>query len=135
MQSHVWKTVLDVIGIDLVGSDLDHLGGSGSPLYDLFDSTMRLSVWGHIIHYLNTYMPWRKLMPTHHFMNSCQETRDILKSFRDVRRNSPLQASSRPDDVLQVMIGQGDEWDDDEIVEYVGIRTSVYCPMLMESSF
>lgn len=123
MESHVRKAVLDVIGVDIIGSDLNHLGGSNSPLYGLFDSIMQQSSSSHVIQYLHSYLPLRTLLPTYKnstFLSRCQEARSILKVLLDVRRKSPVASASRaPRNVLEIVIGQGDGWKDDEVVEYV----------------
>jgi hypothetical protein len=124
VESHIWKTVLDVIGIDVLGVDLNHLESDQSPLFELFSKTMQQSLTSHIIHYFNSYLPLRHLIPSrsnHDFTRSCADIRDFIRQHVNTRRQSQQvkPAPAEDPDALQCMIDSTLLWNDDDIVEYV----------------
>ncbi|KAF5647280.1 benzoate 4-monooxygenase cytochrome P450 [Fusarium sp. NRRL 52700] len=59
IESNIWKAVLDVIGLETFGLDLNHLESDESPLFDIFTTMMQPSTFGHVINYLNSLIPIR----------------------------------------------------------------------------
>ena len=122
----MWKTVLDIISIDILGVDLNHLGSNTSPLYDLFGKMTRQSLLGHVLHYLGSYLPLKTLLPdgyTSTLSQSCARSRAYLRRFLETRRQSGVNILSQPRaiyaDTLQQMIGEPSLWSEEEAVEYV----------------
>lgn len=115
--------------MDVLGVDLDHLGsGNSSPLHELFERTMKQSAVGHVIHYLSSHLPLRSLIPlqlNRDFSDSCADARTYLRGHLNARKLATgekcVQGVTLPQDMLQSMIDQDDQWSDDEIVEYVRV--------------
>lgn len=126
VETPIWKTVLDVGGIEALGVDLNHLESSESPLHELFTQTMQQPLWGHIVHYLSSYLPLRQLLPldiNKDFVRNTSEIRRILGEHVTSRRalfESGAWPAGKEPDALQCMIEQGIvAWSDSEIVEYI----------------
>jgi cytochrome P450 len=127
-ESSIWKSVLDVIGMEVLGLDLNHLESDESPLHRIFSKTMQQSLTGHIIHFFSSYIPLRHLIPiniNNEFLDSCEAARTFVRSHVSARRaiwemSEKKGELSEDADALQCMISQGPEaWSDDDIVEYV----------------
>jgi cytochrome P450 len=130
----LWKAVLDVIGTKVFGVDLDHLT-STSPVADfhtLFSRTMQQSLSSHIIHYLNSYLPLRHLIPiesNRQFLKDTDEVRSMIWGYVHERHSSiqkqgnfPMKENDDEDvgaipDAIELMLKQGN-MPHDEIVEY-----------------
>ena len=63
VETNIWKAVLDVIGLETFGLDLNHLESDESPLFDTFTRMMHPSVVGHVVNYLKSIVPMRQLVP------------------------------------------------------------------------
>lgn len=126
VETPIWKTVLDVGGIEAIGVDLNHLESNESPLHELFTQTMQQPLWGHVLHYLSSYLPLRQILPidiNKEFVRNTNEIRSILwdhvKKRRAAFESGKWPAEKEPD-ALQCMIEEGaDAWPDNEIVEYI----------------
>ncbi|KAH8173506.1 cytochrome p450 domain-containing protein [Sarocladium implicatum] len=126
VETPIWKTVLDVGGIEALGVDLNHLESNESQLHELFTQTMQQPLWGHVIHYLSSYLPLRQLLPfdiNKDFVRNTSEIRRILWGHVSKRRaewESGAWPKDKEPDALQCMIEQGTSaWTDAEIVEYL----------------
>lgn len=136
-ETNIWKTVLDVIGIETLGIDLNHLESDRSPLHRLFSRTMQQSLVSHIIHYFSSYLPLRHLIPIRansDFLQSCGEVRDFIwghvRARRLAMKDGPAKGETK--DALQCMIEEGGSlWEDADIVEYVMnlmvLGTCIFC--------
>lgn len=110
-----------------MGVDLDHLTSSQSNLHALFSRTMQQTLLSHIVHYLSSYIPLRRLLPAksnRQFLKDCEEVRDIIRSHVSMRdpqhkpRGEDKEGSTMQDDVIQHMLNEGN-MSQDEVVEYV----------------
>lgn len=116
-----------------MGVDLDHLGSDHSPLYDIFNATMRPAIRGHIVRWVATHLPFKDWLPLERcsaFVRKCATARnfigDHVRARRaalkngDVKRKTTLD-SSRDDeaDVMQAMVEHEGLWNDAEVTEYV----------------
>lgn len=126
VETPIWKTVLDVGGIEALGVDLNHLESDESPLHELFTQTMQQPLWGHVLHFLSSYLPLRQLLPldiNKDFVRNTSEIRRILREHVTKRRaewESGSWPAGKEPDALQCMIEQGTTaWSDGEIVEYI----------------
>ncbi|RBR03892.1 hypothetical protein FVER53590_06280 [Fusarium verticillioides] len=81
IESNIWKAVLDVIGLETFGLDLNHLESDESPLFDTFTTMMQPSTFGHVINYLNSLIPIRQYVPMKaciEFSQSCARVREFI---------------------------------------------------------
>ena len=92
---------------------------------------MQQSPVSHIIHYFNSYLPLRNLVPIRansEFLRNCAEIRGYIREHVMARRLAWQSNKDSPHgdpDALQCMIDTGSSlWDDEEIVEYVRTFTS-----------
>ncbi|CAM1511745.1 Fc.00g092580.m01.CDS01 [Cosmosporella sp. VM-42] len=126
VETHIWKAVLDIIGVETFSIDLNHLQSNKSVLFDCFISTMNQSTLSHIINYFNSIFPIRRLLPIaecREFARNTATVREFIRGHIDARRESMScgtgNASDSPD-ALQCMLEHWDScWNYDEIVEYV----------------
>lgn len=113
-----------MIGIKVLGVDLDHLTTTRSNLHNLFSRTMQQPLSSHIIHYLSSYLPLRHLLPikaNRQFLKDCEEVRDIIRDYvsrRDPNRKFGGEEDDSMQDMIQQMLEQGN-MSQDEVVEYV----------------
>ncbi|RBR21543.1 uncharacterized protein FIESC28_04811 [Fusarium coffeatum] len=123
IETHVWKTVLDVIGLETFGLDLNHLESDESPLFETFTNMMQPSAVGHIVNYLNSLVPVRQFVPIQEcveFSQSCSKVRDFIHGFVNIRRNLSEKGQSNHGDALQCLLDHDDAaWNDESIVEYI----------------
>uniref|UniRef100_A0A0D2XWN2 Uncharacterized protein n=1 Tax=Fusarium oxysporum (strain Fo5176) TaxID=660025 RepID=A0A0D2XWN2_FUSOF len=81
IESNIWKAALDVIGLETLGLDLNHLGSDESPLFDTFTTMMQPSTFGHVVNYLNSLIPIRQYVPLKEcieFSQSCTRVREFI---------------------------------------------------------
>ncbi|KAF4451790.1 hypothetical protein F53441_5265 [Fusarium austroafricanum] len=81
VETNIWKAVLDVIGLETFGLDLNHLESDKSPLFGIFTKMMQPSASGHFINYLNSLIPIRQLIPTREcieFSKNCIRVREFI---------------------------------------------------------
>ncbi|KAM0563424.1 hypothetical protein ACHAPJ_001145 [Fusarium lateritium] len=125
VETNIWKAVLDVIGLETFGLDLNHLESDESPLFDTFTRMMHPSVVGHVVNYLNSIVPIRQLVPIKEcieFTQSCTRAREFIVGLVAIRRkwceqSQEKQAVNR--DALQCLLEHSDSsWNDKNIVEY-----------------
>lgn len=126
VETPVWKTILDVGGMEALGVDLNHLESDASPLHDLFTRTMQQPLWGHVVHYLSSYLPLRHLIPLQinkDFVQNTTGIRTFLGKFVSQRREMWERGEKTGGgemDALGCMIEQGRAaWTNEEIVEYI----------------
>ncbi|KAH7206296.1 cytochrome P450 [Fusarium oxysporum] len=115
IESNIWKAVLDVIGLETFGLDLNHLGSDESPLFDTFTTMMQPSTFGHVINYLNSLIPIRQYVPLKEcieFSQSCTRVREFICEQGLV--------NEKHRDALQCLLEHSDpDWNDKNVVEYV----------------
>ncbi|KAF5534232.1 benzoate 4-monooxygenase cytochrome P450 [Fusarium mexicanum] len=125
IESNIWKAVLDVIGIETFGLDLNHLESDESPLFDTFTTMMQPSTFGHVINYLNSLIPIRQYVPIKEcieFSQSCARVREFIVGLMTIRRNQCEQGlvNEKNRDALQCLLEHTDpDWNDKSVVEYV----------------
>ncbi|RBA17075.1 hypothetical protein FPRO05_01799 [Fusarium proliferatum] len=125
IESNIWKAVLDVIGLETFGLDLNHLESDESPLFDTFTTMMQPSTFGHVINYLNSLIPIRQYLPMKEcieFSQSCARAREFIVGLMTIRRNQCEQGlgHEKNRDALQCLLEHADpDWNDKRIVEYV----------------
>ncbi|KAF5023706.1 hypothetical protein F66182_4272, partial [Fusarium sp. NRRL 66182] len=126
VETNIWKAVLDVIGIETFGLDLNHLESDESPLFDTFTKVMQPSAIGHFVNYLNSLVPIRQFIPIQEcveFAQSCARTREFIVGMVAIRRKwweqgYTKQAGKR--DALQCLLEHSDPfWGDKNVVEYI----------------
>lgn len=127
VESLIWKAVLDVIGIKVLGVDLNHLTSSQSNLHSLFSATTQQSLVSHIFQYFSGYLPLRHLVPAkfnRQFFNDCESVRRIIRDH--VSRGDPnrkmgddyVEEEGATQDLILTLIEKGN-MSQDEVVEYV----------------
>ncbi|KAI1014611.1 hypothetical protein LB503_003696 [Fusarium chuoi] len=115
IESNIWKAVLDVIGLETFGLDLNHLESDESPLFDTFTTMMQPSTFGHVINYLNSLIPIRQYLP----MKECIEFSQSCARAREFICEQGL-GHEKNRDALQCLLEHSDpDWNDKRIVEYV----------------
>lgn len=124
VEAEVWRAVLDVAGIKSMGLDLDHLGSDTSPLYDVFSTTMRPSIRGHIVRYVATHLPFKQYLPLEYlsdFVRKCATARSFIGSHVRERRDALMRGDKLTDesDVLQAMVENEGLWSEAEVTEYI----------------
>ncbi|VUC33351.1 unnamed protein product [Clonostachys rosea] len=123
MESYLWKASLDLIGIKALGVDLNHVESDESQLHTLVGETMKQSLSGHIIHYLSSYLPLRRLMPikmNNNFLRSCEQIRYLIWAHvRDCRSQINSGTKTEAPNAIRLMMEQSPLWNDEEIVEYI----------------
>ncbi|KAF4126920.1 Cytochrome P450 [Geosmithia morbida] len=126
IESEIWKATLDIAGIKTMGTDLNHLGSGDSPLYDIFTTTMRPTVRGHVTRLMVAYMPFRSWLPMEalsEFASKCAAARDFILGHVRERRSAWERSKSRPGEhdaaLLQAMVENDGLWNDGEVVEHV----------------
>lgn len=123
MESLLWKASLDLIGIKALGVDLNHVESNDSHLHTLVGETMKQSLSGHIIHYLSSYLPLRRLLPlemNNNFLSSCAQIRELIWAHvRDCRCQINSGTKTGTPNAIRLMMEQEPLWNDEEIVEYV----------------
>jgi hypothetical protein len=107
-----------------MGVDLDHLGSNASPLYDVFSTTMRPSIRGHIVRWVATHLPFKQYLPLEYlseFVRKCATARNFIGSHVHARRAALKRGDKITDesDVLQAMVESEGLWNDAEVTEYV----------------
>ncbi|CAH0017328.1 unnamed protein product [Clonostachys rhizophaga] len=123
MESLLWKASLDLIGIKALGVDLNHVESDDSQLHTLVGETMKQSLSGHIIHYLSSYLPLRRLLPiemNNNFLSSCAQIRELIWAHvRDCRCQINSGTKTGTSNAIRLMMEQEPLWNDEEIVEYI----------------
>ncbi|KAF5658643.1 cytochrome P450 monooxygenase [Fusarium heterosporum] len=126
VETSIWKTVLDVIGLETFGLDLNHLESDESPLFDTFTKMMQPSVVGHVVNYLNSLIPIRRFVPIKEcteFSQSCARVREFITGLVTIRRDHCEQGYFKENenrDALQCLLEHSDfSWSDKSIVEYI----------------
>lgn len=123
IETNVWKAVLDIIGLETLGLDLNHLESDESPLFGTFTTMMQPSAVGHIVNYLNSIVPVRQLVPIQEcveFSKSCIKVREFIFGLVSIRRSLSEQGHTSNRDALQCLLDHSDAaWNDDRIVEYI----------------
>ncbi|CAI6090908.1 unnamed protein product [Clonostachys chloroleuca] len=123
MESLLWKASLDLIGIKALGVDLNHVESNDSHLHTLVGETMKQSLSGHIIHYLSSYLPLRRLLPlemNNNFLSSCAQIRELIWAHvRDCRCQINSGTKTGTPNAIRLMMEQEPLWNDEEIVEYI----------------
>ncbi|KAG7415702.1 Cytochrome P450 monooxygenase FUM15 [Fusarium oxysporum f. sp. rapae] len=125
VESNIWKAVLDVIGLETFGLDLNHLESDESPLFDIFTTMMQPSTFGHVINYLNSLIPIRQYVPMKEcigFSQSCSRVREFIVGLMTIRRNQCEEGlvNEKYRDTLQCLLEHSDpDWNDKNVVEYV----------------
>jgi hypothetical protein len=123
VESLLWKASLDLIGIKALGVDLNHVESDDSQLHTLVGETMKQSLSGHIIHYLSSYLPLRRLLPiemNNNFLSSCAQIRELIWAHvRDCRCQINSGTKTGTPNAIRLMMEQEPLWNDEEIVEYV----------------
>ncbi|KAM0274728.1 hypothetical protein ACHAPA_000832 [Fusarium lateritium] len=126
VETNIWKAVLDVIGLETFGLDLNHLGSDESPLFETFTKMMQPSVVGHIVNYLNSLIPIRQFVPIREcieFSQSCTRVREFIVGLVTIRRDHCAQGYVKENenrDALQCLLEYSDpSWNDKSIVEYI----------------
>ncbi|KAM0247960.1 hypothetical protein ACHAP5_003744 [Fusarium lateritium] len=126
VETDIWKAVLDVIGLETFGLDLNHLGSDESPLFETFTKMMQPSVVGHIVNYLNSLIPIRQFVPIREcieFSQSCTRVREFIIGLMTIRRDHCAQGYVKENenrDALQCLLEYSDpSWNDKSIVEYI----------------
>ncbi|KAM0362590.1 hypothetical protein ACHAP4_001338 [Fusarium culmorum] len=123
IETNVWKTVLDVIGLETFGLDLNHLESNESPLFETFTTMMQPSALGHIVNYLNSLVPIRQFIPIAEcveFSKSCTMVREFILCLINIRRNLGEKGFINNQDALQCLLEHDDaDWNDESLVEYV----------------
>ncbi|CAG9956312.1 unnamed protein product, partial [Clonostachys rosea f. rosea IK726] len=123
MESLLWKASLDLIGIKALGVDLNHVESDDSQLHTLVGETMKQSLSGHIIHYLSSYLPLRRLLPiemNNNFLSSCAQIRELIWAHvRDCRCQINSGTKTGTPNAIRLMMEQEPLWNDEEIVEYI----------------
>ncbi|KAH6895655.1 cytochrome P450 [Thelonectria olida] len=116
--------MLDVICIETLSVDLNHVESDVSPLYMAFSKTMQPTTLGHLINYINSIIPIRKYLPM-------KEAREFRRYYDEARIFVRLFVTSRlegikvgeedlPNDALQGLVSHTDSnWNIDAIVESV----------------
>lgn len=117
-----------------MGVDLNHLGSGESPLYDIFTTTMRPTIRGHITRLTVAYMPFRKWLPmdtVSEFASKCAAARNFIMRHVKERRSSWTQSREKPIEheaaLLQAMVENDGLWDDAEVVEHVSALGHTRC--------
>lgn len=128
IETSCWKAVLDVIGIEVLGKDFNHLEDDNAPFHNLFSKTMQQTFQGHIVHFFDSYIPLRRILPSSmndQFVESCQKIRQHIMHHVTQRRavwnrQEPQgKKSGGEGDVLQYLIEQGPAvMSDHEVAEY-----------------
>ncbi|KAF4964519.1 hypothetical protein FZEAL_10860, partial [Fusarium zealandicum] len=126
VETNIWKTVLDVIGLETFGLDLNHLESNQSPLFEAFTKMMQPSATGHIVNYLNSLFPIRQFLPIQEcreFAQCCAQVREFIVGLIAIRRTACKKGhaeKNREPDALQCMLDYSDpSWDDKSVVEYI----------------
>ncbi|KAL6923612.1 hypothetical protein ACHAPO_007849 [Fusarium lateritium] len=123
IETNVWKAVLDVIGLETFGLDLNHLESSESPLFETFTTMMQPSALGHIVNYLNSLVPVRQFVPIAEcveFSKCCTKVREFIFGLVNIRRSLSEKGHTSNRDALQCLLEHTDAaWNDESIVEYV----------------
>uniref|UniRef100_A0A8H7K2H3 Cytochrome P450 n=1 Tax=Bionectria ochroleuca TaxID=29856 RepID=A0A8H7K2H3_BIOOC len=123
VESLLWKASLDLIGIKALGVDLNHVESDDSQLHTLVGETMKQSLSGHIIHYLSSYLPLRRLLPiemNNNFLSSCAQIRELIWAHvRDCRCQINSGTKTGTPNAIRLMMEQEPLWNDEEIVEYI----------------
>ncbi|KAK7403090.1 hypothetical protein QQX98_011155 [Neonectria punicea] len=126
IETSIWKTVLDVIGIETFGQDLNHLESDHSPLFEAFSKTMQPSTIGHIVNYINSIIPIRKFLPiqeSREFAFHCDKVREFIRGHVlariEVMRSGKVNSDSPPDALQCLIECSGPSLGVKEIVEYV----------------
>ncbi|GKU04260.1 cytochrome p450 3a13 [Fusarium langsethiae] len=123
IETNVWKAVLDVIGLETFGLDLNHLESDESPLFETFTTMMQPSVLGHIVNYLNSLVSVRQFVPVAEcveFSKSCTKVREFIFGLVNIRRSLNEKGHTSNRDALQYLLDHTDTaWNDGSIVEYV----------------
>lgn len=114
--------MLDVICMETLGLDFNHLESDVSPLHEAFANSMQPSFLGHFINYINSIVPIRKYLPigeARKFQISYDNLRTFIRLIVHMRIQQ-TQAGAEFDDLLMGLIEHSDdEWSVDAIVEYV----------------
>lgn len=122
VETTLWKTTLDIIGIATLGIDLDHLRVNTSLLYEAFTTVMQPTFFGHAVNYFNSIVPIRRYLP----FKECREHTRLTDALRTYIRNQIrnrhsamiLPEKSDNPDALQYMMEHSDpSWDEKEIIE------------------
>lgn len=128
VETDIWKAVLDVAGIKSLGADLNHLATDESPLHDIFSTTMRPTIRGHIIRWIVAHMPFREWLPMEscsEFVRKCARARIFLgehvRRARLAFQRGEKTSSTEDVSVLHAMVEHEGVWDDSEILEYVSL--------------
>ncbi|RGP74239.1 hypothetical protein FLONG3_6151 [Fusarium longipes] len=123
IETNVWKTVLDVIGLETFGLDLNHLETDESPLFETFTTMMQPSAVGHVVNYLNSLVPIRQFVPIEEcveFSKSCRKVREFIFGLVTIRRSMSEKGHTNNRDALQCLLDYTDSaWNDKSIVEYI----------------
>ncbi|KAJ4270184.1 hypothetical protein NW762_001860 [Fusarium torreyae] len=132
VETNIWKAVLDVIGLETFGLDLNHLESDESPLFDAFTKMMHPSVVGHVVNYLNSIVPIRQFAPIKEcidFALSCTRAREFIVGLVAIRRKWCEQGHEKQGvnrDALQCLLEHSDpSWNDKNMVEYDTIQQPV----------
>ncbi|KAM5360742.1 hypothetical protein ACJZ2D_013551 [Fusarium nematophilum] len=126
VETNIWKAVLDVIGLETFGLDLNHLESDQSPLFECFTKMMQPSVTGHVVNYLNSILPIRQLLPIpecRELARCCAQAREFIVGLAAIRRRERQKrkhAKEDEPDALQCLLDYSDpSWDERSLVEYI----------------
>ncbi|KAF4454666.1 benzoate 4-monooxygenase cytochrome P450 [Fusarium albosuccineum] len=126
IETSIWKAVLDVIGLETFGLDLNHLESDQSPLFEAFTKMMQPSATGHVVNYINSIIPIRKFLPIQEcreFSKCCAQVREFIVGLIAIRHRE-WQKGHEKDvgdaDALQCLLDYSDpSWNEGNVVEYI----------------
>ncbi|KAH7134259.1 cytochrome P450 [Dactylonectria macrodidyma] len=125
IESTIWKSITDVIGIVTFGQDFDHLESNRSPLSTNFTALMQPSYFGQIVNYFNALIPIRKYIPIREleeYTDSGTTARDFIRAHVEARLEELATGKVKPGnfkDALQVLVEHTDPaWNEHRIIEY-----------------